>query len=125
MSLFHSVTRTELQDYFKIDDIYTFVVKKDQISKAIGKKGSNVKRLEQLLKNKVKIVEFDKDKLKFVKNLIYPCKAKEIKEEEETIIIIPIDLMTRGLLIGKGGQKLKNYENTIKRYFDIKELRVI
>lgn len=125
MSLFYSVTKTELQDYFKNNEQYVFIVKKNQISKAIGKGGSNVKRLERMLKNKVRIIEFDDNKLKFIQNLIYPCKTKEIKEEDGTVIIVPIDLMTRGLLIGKAGQKLRNHESIIKRYFDIKELKVV
>jgi NusA-like KH domain protein len=126
MNIFNSVTRTVLKDYF-IDNnsLSVFVVKDFELSKAVGIKGANVRKIESRINRKIKIVGFNSEILQFIKNLIYPLKAKDIKKEEKIIIIEPIDLKSRGLLIGKNAQNLRNFEKITKRYFDIDEIKVI
>ena len=126
MSLFESLTRAKLKDCF-VDDLKqtVFVVEENQIGKAIGRGGSNVKRLESVLKRKVRIIEFNSDLITFIKNLIYPIQAKGIEELDGTITIQSPDLQSRGMLIGRNAQYLRNFERTVKRYFEIKEIKVI
>ena len=126
MSLFENITQAKLKDCFVDDFKQTiFVVVEGQIGKAIGKKGSNVKRIESMLNKRIKIVEFSQDMIQFVKNIIYPIQAKEIAEEEGIITITPAETKSRGFLIGRGAANLRNYEKIVKRYFDISEIKVI
>jgi len=126
MSFFESLTNTKLKDCF-IDNnsLLVFVVEENQIAKAIGKKGVNAKRIKEKLNRKIKIVEFNPHLEIFVANLINPLKAKEIKIDDKVITIVGPDTKTKGLLIGRNGQNLRNYEETVKRYFDINEIKVI
>ena len=126
MSFFESLTNTKLKDCF-IDNnsLLVFVVEENQIAKAIGKKGVNAKRIKEKLNRKIKIVEFNPHLEIFVANLISPLKAKEIKINDKVVTIVGPDTKTKGLLIGRNGQNLRNYEETVKRYFDIKEIKVI
>lgn len=125
MSLFETMTGAKLKDCF-IDDLKqtVFVVGEGQIGKAIGHKGNNVKRLENILKRKIKIIEFNNDFIQFLKNTIYPIQAKEITEESNIITITPADSKSRGYLIGRGAVNLRNYEKIVKRYFNIAEIKV-
>lgn len=125
MSLFESITRTRLKDSF-IDNngLLIFVVNPAMISKAVGKAGHNVKKLEKLLNRKIKIVEFNPSLLQFVSNLVYPLKLKGIEEADGVVTLTGPDTRTKGLLIGKNSQNLKNYTQIVKRYFDIKKIRV-
>jgi len=126
MSFFESLTNTRLKDCF-IDknSLLVFVVEENQIAKAIGKKGVNVKNIKEKLNRKIKIVEFNPHLEIFIANLINPLKAKEIKIDEKIVTIVGPDTKTKGLLIGRNGQNLRNYEGVVKRYFDIKEIKVI
>lgn len=126
MSLFESLTKAKAKDCF-IDDLKQifFIVQENQIGKAIGKGGNNVKRLEASLKKRVRIVEFSPDLIAFIKNLIYPVQAKGIEEREGVIIIQSPDLRGRGILIGRNAQNLRNYEKIVKRYFEISEIKII
>lgn len=126
MSLFETLTRAKPKDcFFDANKQLVFVTEQGNLAKAVGKHGANVKKLERTLKRKIKIVEFNPDVLRFVSSLIAPVKAKEIRMEEKKIIIIPTDLKTRGLLIGKNAKNLRNFENITKKYFDITEIKVI
>ena len=126
MSLFESLTRTSLKDCFvDANSLLTFIVGENQISRAIGKKGSNVRRLQQVLNRKIKIVEFNPDVVQFVRNYIYPLKAKDITLEDKVLTIVPEDTQTRGALIGRNASNLRNLEGSVKRHFDIQEIKVV
>lgn len=126
MSLFEKTTKVHLKDCFEDNsDRLVFVVKEHRVGKAVGKKAVHVKKLEKLLNRKIKIVGFTPNLIQFVKNLIYPLKLRGIEEKGKTIVLEGKDTQTKAMLIGKNGQNLKNYTDIVKRYFDIKEIKVI
>jgi N utilization substance protein A len=127
MSLFESVTRTRLKDCFvDNNDLMTFIVVNGDIGKAIGKNASNVKKLEEMLNRKIKIVEFNSEKIGFIRNLIYPIRPRNVVEKDNTITVESGDSKSRGLLIGRNASSLRNFEAIAKKYFpDIKEIKVI
>jgi NusA-like KH domain protein len=126
MSFFENLTNTRLKDCF-IDknSLLFFVVEENQIAKAIGKKGVNVRNIKEKLNRKIKIVEFNSNLETFVANIIRPLTGNEIKVDDKIITIVGPDTKTKGLLIGRNGQNLRNYEEIVKRYFDINEIKVI
>jgi len=126
MSFFESLTKARLKDCF-IDknSLLVFVVEENQIAKAIGKKGINVRNIKEKLNRKIKIVEFNPHLETFVANIIRPLIGKEIKVDDNVVTITGPDTKTKGLLIGRNGQNLRNYEGIVKRYFDINEIKVI
>lgn len=125
MSLFEAVTRANLKDCINQEGLVIFVVQPNEIGKAIGSKGANVHKLERMLNKKVKIVEYSPEPVSFIKNMIYPLQVKEITEEDGVYILSPVDLKTRGMLIGRSAANLRAYESIAKRYFPLKELKVI
>ena len=125
ISMFESLTKASVKDAFIQNDRIVFIVRENQIGKALGKRGSNIKRLESLFKKKIKIAEFNPDMLKFIRNLVYPLQIKDIKDEENVVTITPPDSKTRGYLIGRAAVNLRNMEDIVKRYFEIKEIKVI
>jgi len=126
MSFFESLTNTKLKDCFvDKNEMLVFVVEENQIAKAIGKNGANVKRIKERLNRKIKIVEFNPHLETFIANTIRPLIGKEIKVDDKIVTIVGPDTKTKGLLIGRNGQNLRNYEEMVKRYFDINEIKVI
>jgi N utilization substance protein A len=127
MSLFEQVTHASLKDSF-VDShsSLVFVVDEQQMSKAIGKGGRNVHRLEKLLNRKIKILGFTPDMEQFIRNMVYPLKPKNVVLEGDRVTITGKDTHMRALLIGKNSQNLKNYLSIVQRYFDdVKEIKVI
>jgi|TARA_B100001964_G_C14233516_1_gene601263 N utilization substance protein A len=125
MSLFESLTGARVKDCIVNDGIF-FIVHENEMGKAIGKKGSNLKRVENTLKKKIKLAEFSSDLVQFVQNLIYPIKAKEIKEEEDGTVTIYIDdRKTKGMLIGRDRHNINSIADTVKRHFDVNEIKVV
>jgi N utilization substance protein A len=122
---FEQMTRARVKDCILTENQAIFVVEPGDIGKAIGPRGANIRRLEAALKKKIKIAEFSHELVSFIKNLVYPIDVKEIKEQEDGIVlIVPPDLKSRGLLIGRNAQTLRAYESAVQRFFPIKELKV-
>ena len=124
MSLFENITRAKLKDCIIKENMILFIVQPNEISKAIGSKGANVRKLERILNKRVKIVEFASEPVNFIKNLIHPLQVKEITEEDRVYTLIPVDLKTRGMLIGRNATNLRAFEEVVKRYFPIQEIKV-
>ena len=123
MVLFEKVTRTPLKDCIIDENQITFIIN-NNIAKTVGKNGSNVKLLENKLGKKIKIVKFDDNCIQFTQNLLYHLKNIKIEKEENNIIITGPDTKTKALLIGRNSQNLRKLESIIKRFFDIKEIKI-
>ena len=86
----------------------------------------NIEKIERLLNRKIKIVEFNPDVLRFIKNLLMPLRVLDIKREDDIVTIIGPDTKTKGLMIGARAQNLRATESIINKYFnDITEIKVI
>jgi len=124
MQLFENLTRAKLKDCIANEQLI-FIVEENEIGKAIGKGGSNVRRLEGLLNKKIKIAEFNQDVKQFIRNFVMPLQVKDINEEDNIITITGPDTKTKGLLIGRDSKNLNNLKDIVKRYFDVEDIKVI
>ena len=126
ISLFETITGAKVKDCL-VDNFgqLFFIVYEGEIGKAVGKKGSNVRKIEGLLKRKFRVVEFSDDLIGFVTNLIYPIKLKTTEEKEGILYIKDLDTKTKALLIGRNATNIKNYESIVKRYFKIEGIKVV
>ncbi|HLD07097.1 MAG TPA: NusA-like transcription termination signal-binding factor [Candidatus Nanoarchaeia archaeon] len=125
IALFERTAGSPVKDCILQDSTYIFILPEHSIAQAIGRQGSNVRRLQQLLNRKVKLVEFSPDPAIFIQHLIQPLRVKGIAKEGKTIVIASPDIQTKGLLIGRDSRNLKNYEAVVKRHFDIEGIRVV
>ncbi|MBI2208126.1 NusA-like transcription termination signal-binding factor [Candidatus Woesearchaeota archaeon] len=124
MSLFESLTGAKLKDCIANGSIM-FIVQESEMGKAIGKKGSNIKRMENLLNKGVRLVEFNGDVCKFVANLVYPSKADDIREEDGIVSIYVRDAKAKGIIIGRDRHRINMLNSVVKRYFDVEEVKVV
>jgi NusA-like KH domain protein len=125
INLFEQVTHARVKEAFYIKDTLTFLVFEGDKFKALGKDLSNLHKIEKMLQKKVKIVEFDSDTIKFITNLIYPYRVESITLNDKVVTITDSDPKTKGLLIGAKAQNLRMYENIVKKYFEITEIKVV
>lgn len=118
INFFENLTRARVKDAFiDKDDRVVFIVNEGEMGKAIGKKGSNIKKVSNLLKKKVRVIEFSSDSVKFVKNAIYPIVAESVLKEGEEIIIKDNETSKKALLIGRDQRNLKALQELVGKYF--------
>ena len=125
MALFENITHSQLKDCFFDREKLVFLVDQGEMGKALGKNKTNIMRIEKLLNRKIKIVEFEPERMKFITNYLAPLKIIDIREEGDVVTITGSDTKTKGLIIGIKAQNLRNLEKIAGKYFTIKEIKVI
>jgi N utilization substance protein A len=125
IALFEQVTGARVKDCVTYKERLTFIVEEGQLWRALGKERANLLKLERLLNQRVKIVEFNPDKIQFIVNLIHPLRPLDMREEDGIVTIKGSDTKTKGLMIGARAQNLRATEAIVRQYFDCKEIKVI
>jgi transcription termination/antitermination protein NusA len=122
---FETLTGATVMDMFEEGKNLIFIVPQGQVGKAVGKSGKHVKLLSRKLKKEVKVIEHNKDRIEFIKNLIFPVRPKNVYDEEEDIVVIEVqDTKSKGLLIGRNASNLRSLEETVRRHHNIKEIKI-
>ena len=123
-SLLERLTGTHVKDCFKEDEMIYFVVHPGELGKAVGRAGMMVKRVQDELGKRIKVIEYRESAIEFVKNVIYPLSVEEIIEESASIILRDTNKKTKSLLIGRDGKNLHVINRAVQRFFN-KEVKVI
>ncbi len=128
IALFETLTGAKVKDCFPDETAILYIVCENEAGKAIGRNGVNVKRLGSLAKKNVKVVEFSPLLEQFIRNLIYPLEVSAVRQEEEDgkviVTLQPVDSRTRGYIIGHAAKTLRDFENVVKTYFPVDEIKV-
>ena len=124
LAFFEQLTRAKVKDCFFEKEKIVFVVEPGEMSKAIGKQGSNVQRMQRMSKKNIKVVEFNPDIKIFLRNYLLPIKVREITEKEGILEIKMDTMRERGIIIGRERSNLENLKKIIGKYFKVQEIKV-
>jgi N utilization substance protein A len=127
-TLFESITGVTPIDVV-IDNEYSrliFVVQKNQAALAVGKGGSNVKILRNILGKDVEVVESGESPEELIKNSLYPARVIMVKVTKSPsgakVAITTVAPEDKGIAIGKNGRNIARAKILAKRYFDIDKI---
>jgi len=95
-----------------------YVIKKGDMGLAIGKKGDNIKRMQNVLGKRIEMVEYAEDPDEFITNIFKPAEVAEVRRDpgtSQTNIHVrkKSDL---GIAIGKGGSNIEKARILMKRF---------
>ena len=130
ISLFQNVTKATARDCVEDEkqDKIIFVVQEGKMGLAIGKGGSNIKSLQNIIKRNIELVEYFDDPTKFLKNILNPKFVNEVKldtkpdgSSQATIIV---DHGKKGLVVGRDGRNAEKARLFAKRYFNISSVLI-
>ena len=130
MSLFQNVTGATARDCVEDEkqNRVIFVVNSGKMGLAIGKGGSHIKSLQNIVKKNVELVEFDDDPAKFLKNMLNSKLVSEVKLNERADgskqAIVLVDPRKKGIVVGREGRNAEKARLLAKRYFDISSVLI-
>ncbi len=125
MSLFQNVTGATARDCVEDEkqNRVIFVVNNGKMGLAIGKGGSHIKSLQNIVKKNVELVEYDEDPANFLKNLLNNKLVSEVKintrPDGSKQAIVMVDPKKKGIVVGREGRNAEKARLLAKRYFDI------
>jgi N utilization substance protein A len=122
MAMFENITGVQPKDCIINDEEVYFVVEKERMGKAIGKKGANMKNLRRVLSNRhVKIFACNGDLEGTLKSMVPNIKKIEIKEDS---VIISVPRNEKVAVIGRNGRNINAIREILKRRFAVRELKL-
>jgi len=130
ISLFQNVTRVTARDCIedtKLNRII-FVVNTGKMGLAIGKHGSNIKNLQNIIKRDIEIVEYVDDPATFLKNMLNPKHVSEVKlnnrPDGSLQAIVIVDEKKKGVVVGREGRNAEKARLLAKKYFEISSVLI-
>ncbi|HEY8109388.1 MAG: NusA-like transcription termination signal-binding factor [Nitrososphaerales archaeon] len=125
ISLFQNVTGASARDCVEDEkqNRVIFVVSEGKMGLAIGKGGSHIRNLQNIIKKSVELVEYSDDPVEFLKNMLNPKLVTEVKLNKRldgtTQAIVIVDPKKKGIVVGREGRNAEKARLLAKRYFEI------
>ncbi len=127
INLLESVTGARAVDVVHSLGSVLFVVKKGDLGKAIGKGGGNIRRITGALGRQVELIEEPATLDELLASAFAPARLNGMEKNvanDRTEAIVTVDPKSKGLAIGRNGEKIKRARLLAKRYFDVDEVRI-
>lgn len=127
INLFENVTGAPVKDCLTDSSTNTiyFIVEEGKVGIAIGKNGNSVKNAERVMGKSIKLFEFSKDAVAFVKKLIPHATEVKIRNEGEKVVVeIKVEKKNKALVIGRDGKNIKIFKELLQRNHDVDDLIV-
>lgn len=131
MSLFQSITSATARDCIVDDRMerVIFVVNKGQMGLAIGKGGSTIKQLQNVVGKKVELVEFSDDPAEFIRNMLNADMINDVRISDRNDgtkqAVVIVDQRKKGAVVGREGRNAEKARLLAKRYFQISNVLIV
>jgi transcription termination/antitermination protein NusA len=131
MSLFQSITSATARDCIVDDRMerVIFVVNKGQMGLAIGKGGSTIKQLQNVVGKKVELVEFSDDPAEFIRNMLNADMVNDVRISDRSDgtkqAVVIVDQRKKGAVVGREGRNAEKARLFAKRYFQISNVLIV
>ncbi|MER3601433.1 MAG: NusA-like transcription termination signal-binding factor [Nitrososphaerota archaeon] len=131
MSLMQAISGVSPRDCV-IDERWNrliFVVNKEDMGRAIGKRGANVQQLAKLTGKEIEIVEFSPDPSVLLRNALGEKFVSEVRVTEDRegrrIAVVVTDSRNTKFVRGREGRNLHKAKLLGERYFQISDLQLV
>jgi len=127
INLLDSASHVKTRHCFVYNNAIIFAVPKVKMSKAIGADASNIRKLQNKLGKKVRIVREPEgvgDMGRFVSDIVVPAKFKSIEVREGTLFIKAGSVQNKATLMGRNKKRMGELGKIVRDIFNL-GLRIV
>jgi len=99
-----------------------FLVKPEDVGKAIGRRGSKIRVLSEIFKRNVEVVAYSDELEEMIRNLFPGVKILDISISErggQKIVVLKVAEEDKGRAIGREGRNIKRARLVLKKLFGV------
>jgi len=122
INLLDKASQVKTKKCFVYNNIIFFAVPKHLVSKAIGPSAVNVKRIQEHLNKKIRIIaesEGLKDVGRFVKDVVAPVKFKSLEIKDNSFVLTAGSNQSKAVLIGRNRAKFDELREILYDMFGL------
>ena len=128
INLFARTTGVQTRRVFVYNNQIIFAVPKAKVSESIGKGAVNIKRMNEILRKKIKVVAMpavdDNEGIeKFIEAVVSPIEFNGVELKGDGVVING-GRQSKAALIGRGRQRETELGAVLKNFFGITKLRI-
>lgn len=127
INLLDKVSNVKTSKCFVYNGTIIFAVPSNLVSKAIGPGAVNIRRIQESLGKRVRVMsraEGKEDAERFVRNLVEPVSFKSVEVRDGELIIVAGSTQSKAALIGREKRRLNELSQIVKDTFSL-DLRII
>lgn len=126
LNLFRRITGISTRHVLKYNEMIIFCVEKNVLSRAIGPKARNIRRIREILGRRIKVVPIPQgiEHVKqFIQAIVTPVEFKDV-EVKDNEVILNAGSRNKAALLGRNKRRLNEMQKIIKDFFG-KDFRII
>jgi N utilization substance protein A len=127
MTLFETLTGARVKDCIQVQNAMGFLVDKGDMGIAIGKNGSNIEKVRNVIGKSIFVMEFSDSVNDFIRNLFRPIKIRQVRVHELNnvkVADIEVNKRDRRRAIGQEGVRIKIARELSKRHHGIDNINI-
>lgn len=127
INLLDRVARVKTRKCFIHNNVIFFAVNKKEVSKAIGPGAINIKKIQEKIGKKVKVIPEDEglsDIKRFIEDIVAPIKPKSVEVVDGSVIILAGNNQNKASLIGRNKRRFLELKKIIQDTYGL-ELKII
>ena len=117
INLLDKVSRVKTTRCFIYNNTIFFVVPRQFVSQAIGRNAENLRIMQDQMNRRIKIVAELKGKediKRYIEDVISPAQFKDLKIENNELIITAGNMQNKANLLGRGKTRLEELQEIVK-----------
>jgi N utilization substance protein A len=127
INLLDRVARVKTRKCFVHNNIIFFAVNKDEVSKAIGPAAINIKKIQDQIGKKIKIIREDEgieDIKRFIDDVVSPVRPKAVEVKDGCVTITAGNNQNKASLIGRNKRRFLELKKIIHDTYNL-DLKII
>jgi len=122
INLLDKITNVKTRKCFVHNNVIFFAVDKRLVSQAIGLGANNVRKIQEKIGKKVKIIKEEdglSDLKRFIEDVVFPVKLKAVKVKENVIIVTAGSNQNKAALIGRNKRRLLELKKVLNDLYKL------
>jgi len=121
INLLDKTSHVKTSKCFAHNNSIFFAVNERELSKAIGPGAINVRRMQEQLGKRVRIIEEprgESDIKRFIEGIVSPVRVKSVEIKESVLSITSGNTQNKAILIGRNKRRYEELRKIIKEFFE-------